>query len=288
MGLFAVGVSSFGQLRGRTQFVTDATVAAQVRSLISESVDAFAGGAVLSVNEAVRSRLDQKEKRQAWDAYQRGGPWAPLAAILYTSTHDESRGSAIDFGVTMPDGSNRAMTMSEHSWLVARGRQRGIRWTGREFRPTPESWHFNGGYDAELPPLTTVASGGVTPFPTTSEEDDMNTIQSEQLARIHAALFAGLDGSPALSPAVIQTRDAVANGAARFAFVRAKSRPEVFLSVDRQSLRWLETEKQLADQRYTLAALGAKDLPVQEVDNLAAFGSIGSNERPADPFYKQF
>ena len=116
----------------------------------------------------------------------------------------------------------------------------------------------------------------------------MNTIQSEQLARIHAALFAGLDGSPALSPAVIQTRDAVANGAARFAFVRAKSRPEVFLSVDRQSLRWLETEKQLADQRYTLAALGAKDLPVQEVDNLAAFGSIGSNERPADPFYKQF
>ena len=291
MALYAVGVSSFGQLRGRTQFVTDAMVAAQVRSLITESHSVFAGGAVLSVNEGVRSKPDQASKLADWNAYQRGGPWAPLAASpLYTSTHDESRGSALDFGVTMPDGTNRALTMSEHSWVVTRGRQRGIRWTGRDFRPTPETWHFNGGYDAELPPLTDTASGGATPFPTPSEEDDMNQTQSEQLARIHAALFAGLDGSPALSPAVIQTRDAVANGPARFALVRAKGRPEVFLSVDRQSLRWLESEKQLADQRFTLKAVGAGDLPVQEVDNLAAFGAIGANERPetSDNFYARF
>jgi hypothetical protein len=169
MALYSVGRSSFGELRGVEQFVTDRNVAAQVNSLIAESRDVFAGGAVLSVNEAVRSRRSQEVKRAAWNAYQRGGPWAPLAAVLYTSTHDESKGSALDFGVTNANGSNRALTMSEHSWLVTRGAQRGIRWTGKDFRPTPESWHFNGGY-----PATITASSGATPFPV-SEEDDMPT-----------------------------------------------------------------------------------------------------------------
>ena len=161
MALYPVGVSSFGELRGRTQYVTSSTVAAQVRSLIAESAGAFTGGAVLSVNEGVRSKPDQEAKLAAWQRYVRGGPWAPLAASpLYTSTHDESRGSALDFGVTMPDGRNRAMTMSEQSWVVKRGRQRGIRWTGADFRPTPEPWHFNGGYPAELAPLASPASSG--------------------------------------------------------------------------------------------------------------------------------
>lgn len=163
MALHPVGVSSFGELRGRTQYVTNATTAAQVRSLIAESAGVFAGGAVLSVNEGVRSKDDQAAKLAAWQRYQRGGPWAPLAASpLFTSTHDESHGSAIDFGVTLPDGRNRAMTMSEQDWVVKRGRQRGIRWTGAGFRPTPESWHFNGGYDAEVPPLAGPASSGGT------------------------------------------------------------------------------------------------------------------------------
>ncbi|MBF4578968.1 hypothetical protein [Frigoribacterium sp. VKM Ac-2530] len=182
MALYPVGVSSYGEHHGRTQYVTSATTAAQVRSLIAESAGVFAGGAVLSVNEGVRSRDDQAAKLAAWQRYQRGGPWAPLAASpLFTSTHDESRGSALDFGVTMADGRNRAMTMSEQSWVVKRGQQRGIRWTGADFRPTPESWHFNGGYDAEVPPLAGPASsggavvipGGLPPATSLPKEPDM-------------------------------------------------------------------------------------------------------------------
>lgn len=176
MALFPVGVSSFGALRGVTQYVTSAAVALQVRSLIVESRAVFAGGAVLSVNEGVRSRPDQASKLAAWQAYRAGGPWAPLAASpLYTSTHDEAKGSALDFGVTMPDGSNRAMTMSEQSWVVQQGALRGIRWTGRDFRPTPESWHFNGGFPASLPPLPAdvLDAGAAPPAP---EEDEMHII----------------------------------------------------------------------------------------------------------------
>ena len=110
--MFAVGKSSYGALRGITQYVLTLPVALQVRSLIEESRAVFAGGAVLSVNEGIRSRPRQSMLRRAYEASFRGGPWAPLAAALFTSTHDPSRGSALDFGVTMPDGRNRAMTMS--------------------------------------------------------------------------------------------------------------------------------------------------------------------------------
>jgi hypothetical protein len=170
MALYLVGISSFGALRGVPQYVTDEQVAAQVRCLIAESREVFAGGAILSVNEGVRSRPDQMQKLAEWHAYLRGGPWAPLAASpLYTSPHDLAKGCALDFGVTMPDGTNRAPTMSEHSWLVARGAQRGIFWTGRDFRPTPEEWHFNGDATrATLPPTINT--------PTPSKEDDMSTV----------------------------------------------------------------------------------------------------------------
>lgn len=145
MPLHPVGPSSYGSLRGTTQYVTDAATAAQVNALIEESkTEPAFGDAVLSVNEGNRSRPRQRQLRTAYEAYRAGrGPWAALAAILYTSTHDESRGNGIDFGVTYPDGSNRALTAAQHSWLVNRGRLRGLIWTGREFE-TPESWHFNG------------------------------------------------------------------------------------------------------------------------------------------------
>ncbi|MDY0891890.1 hypothetical protein [Frigoribacterium sp. CFBP9030] len=145
MTQFAVGKSSYGALRGITQYVLTLAVALQVRSLIEESRAVFAGGAVLSVNEGIRSRPRQTMLRRAWESYLRGGPWAALAALEFTSTHDWTRGSAIDFGVTMPDGRNRALTMSEHAWVVSRGRQRGIVWTGGDpsFMWPAELWHFN-------------------------------------------------------------------------------------------------------------------------------------------------
>lgn len=171
--LHPVGPSSYGALRGITQYVTDSDVAAQVNSLIYESAGAFADGGVLSVNEGVRPRRDQEIKRAAWEAFVRGGPWAPLAAALYTSTHDESKGSGLDFGITLPDGSNRALESDPeaHAWVVSRGRQRGIRHTGADFRPTPESWHFNGGYPATIPPID-------------PEEFDMTPNEKKQLAAV--------------------------------------------------------------------------------------------------------
>lgn len=182
---YAVGKSSFGALRGVTQYVTSADVAAQVLSLIEESRAAFSGGGVLSVNEGVRSKADQAQKLAEYLAYRRGGPWAPLAASpLYTSNHDESRGNALDFGVTMPDGSNRALYMSEHTWLVGRGKLRGIEWTGRTFG-TPESWHFNGGYPAALPPLSSagVTPAGDAPVPV-DETDELTMAQYDELKKM--------------------------------------------------------------------------------------------------------
>lgn len=159
------------------------------------------------------------------------------------------------------------------------------------FEVSNELWH--GRCDLRRVPNLSGASSGAIVFPE-SEEDDMNEAQSQQLANIHAALFAGLDGVAPLRDIILQTSGRVGALEARvpddgqkerFALVRQQGRPEVFLSVDRQSLRWLESESQLADQRYTLAALGLENMPVQEVSNLSAFGSIGSNKRPADSFY---
>lgn len=173
MTQYAVGPSSYGAQRGVIQYVTDSVVAAQVNSLIYESQSVFAGGAILSVNEGVRSRERQALLRRKYEEYRAGGPWAALAAALYTSTHDESRGSALDFGVTNRDGSNRALTVSEHSWLVTRGAQRGIRWTGGDpsFMSPPESWHFNGGYAASIPPID-------------PEEYDMTPDEKKQLSAV--------------------------------------------------------------------------------------------------------
>jgi hypothetical protein len=175
--LFAVGKSSYGELAGITQYVTNAEVAAQVNSLIEESRGVFAGGAFLSVNEGNRSKARQRYLRSKWEAYRAGGPWAALAAALYFSTHDESRGNALDFGVTNRDGSNRALTMSEHAWLVARGKLRGIVWTGGDptFMSPPESWHFNGyPQRATIPPLV------LTPKPPKKEYDMPLVVRATQ------------------------------------------------------------------------------------------------------------
>lgn len=171
MKLYPVRKSSYGVLAGTTQYVTSAAAAAHVNSLIDESRGVLTGGACLSVNEGVRSRARQKDLRDDWEDYRyRGGAWAALAAVLYTSSHDESKGDAVDFGVTNADGTNRALTMSEHAWVVSRGRKRGLVWTGKDFRPTPESWHFNW-----YPGIATLAPIDFTPepIPALFQEEDM-------------------------------------------------------------------------------------------------------------------
>lgn len=218
----------------------------------------------------IQGRIDPSTGRKFNPAYAPNSPYAYHVA-----------GDAVDFG----GGAGTRGTPVQRA-LHELGPSFGI-----FFEVSNELWH--GRCDLRRAPNLSGASGGAIVFPE-DEEDDMNEAQSQQLANIHAALFAGLDGVAPLRDIILQTSGRVGALEARvpdggqkerFAFVRQQGRPEVFLSVDRQSLRWLESESQLADQRYTLAALGLENMPVQEVSNLSAFGSIGSNKRPADPFY---
>ena len=226
--------------------------------------------------EGTRTYARQK---YLYDGYRAGKPgfnpaWSPESPKAYHLS-----GRAVDVG-SYVGYSNYPQYRAFRKFAGAYG-----------FRETVagEPWHFEWRREWATVNLGDNASAGSKPVPIDkgNEEEDMTPEQSEQLARVHAALFAGLEGAEPLRKVIVQTRDAVVSESARFAFVRAKGRPEVFLSVDRQSLRWLESERQLADQQYTLKALGVTNLNVQEVDNLSAFGSIGSNPRPSDPFYSK-
>lgn len=149
---YSVGKSSYPDLRGQTQYVASAEVAAQVASLCYEfDTQVAKGGDRLTVNEGIRSRARQDYLYYTVYLKEHGA----LAAYPYTSTHDATRGSALDFGITRPDGSNRALTSAEFDWLHTRAPQRGIRWTGATFSRV-EPWHHNGGYPTSLSPIAGV------------------------------------------------------------------------------------------------------------------------------------
>lgn len=156
----SVGRSSYGDLRGVEQFVSTLIVALQIASLCYEFDTQFPGarerGDRLTVNEGIRSKRRMEILRAAWETYLRyGTPWAALAAALYYSTHREEIGTAVDFGITTKDGSNRAMTAAEAEWVHQHGVPRGVVHTGDQFVPK-ESWHHNGGYPYTLPPIVGV------------------------------------------------------------------------------------------------------------------------------------
>ena len=171
---YSVGRSSYGDLRGVEQFVSTPVVAEQVSSLAYEFDTQFPGarerGDRLTVNEGIRSRQRMESLRAAWERYRRyGSPYAALAAALYYSTHRAEIGSALDFGITRKDGTNRAMTGAEAAWVHEHGVRRGIVWTGRNFNPQ-ESWHHNGGYTYSLPPIVGVNRPGAPLFTSPSKE----------------------------------------------------------------------------------------------------------------------
>lgn len=179
---FSVGPSSFDDLAGVEQFVSTAIVADQTSSLCYEFDTTFPGalerGDRLTVNEAIRSKQRQWDLRQAWNTYLRfGAPPASLAAFCtwgppeqWTSTHREEIGTALDFGITQRDGTNRAMTADEAAWVHEHGVRRGIVWTGRTFNPQ-ESWHHNGGYRYTVAPIPGVNRPGTTFYTTAIKED---------------------------------------------------------------------------------------------------------------------
>ena len=177
MALAPIGVSSYPSQRGVEQYL-EARAAAQLNALNDEFEDVF--GYRFSPNEGVRSRARQKTLREAWEHYLRfGSPFANLAAVLYTSTHDVvNAGNAVDIGVTRPDGSNRALTQVEHDWIVERGARRGVVWTGRGFSPR-EGWHFN------VFPARAIVAAGFRPIRIDPEETDMSFDQTDREALDH-------------------------------------------------------------------------------------------------------
>lgn len=145
MAWFSVGKSSYGDLRGVEQFTNSERIALQFYSM-KRDFDALpssvASGARLTVNEAKRSRPRQE---LLYANFVRTG--YPVAAYPYTSRHDEvSHGNALDIGVTLPDGSNRALTDAEFAWMHRECELRGFTWTGRNFG---EPWHIEGATKAE-------------------------------------------------------------------------------------------------------------------------------------------
>lgn len=91
----------------------------------------------LTVNEGRRSRPDQRLVWNAYALYLAGrGPWAPKAALCYTSIHDEIlHGNAVDFGG--PGG--EVIPADVHAVMVQLAEKYGVYWTGQSFG---EWWHF--------------------------------------------------------------------------------------------------------------------------------------------------
>lgn len=128
--------SSYGDLRGIVQYVASERMALQVLSTIIDFnayLRSKGRSGSLSVNEGMRSRT-----RQTWLWLHRF-ILGVVVAPPFTSRHDEVlRGNAIDFGVTMPDGSNRALSPDEFERLHEIVQGRGGTWTGVNFG---EPWH---------------------------------------------------------------------------------------------------------------------------------------------------
>lgn len=187
MAQFPIGPSSYGDLKGVMQYVNTQRIADQFNSLALEYDTQIAkNGDRLSANEGMRSRPRQQ---LLYSNFLRTG--YPIAAVPYSSRHDEVyHGNAVDVGVTMANGQNRALTPSEFEWMHAQAERRGFTWTGRYFN---EPWHIEGATRAEqLPPYPNVRIANsyiapaepVTPpevkAPDLKIEDDMLYVRSDK------------------------------------------------------------------------------------------------------------
>lgn len=184
---YPIGVSSYHDgtsttPRGKLQTVTDAYLAQQLRSAAVEfDRDVLhANGEHLTPNEGVREFPRQQE---LYDLHQQDPAHWALAAVPGYSTHGPQIGTAVDFGITRADGSNRPLTSDEFARLYEILARRGIVHTGATFR-IPEAWHCNGIYTATRAPIadaplmgeTASNVPGTTPAP--KEADDMKVIQA--------------------------------------------------------------------------------------------------------------
>jgi len=116
-------------------------------------------GYPIIISEGARTRVRQKYLRQLYEAYLRGGPWAALAAILYTSRHDEvNNPNAIDFGSGIASSQTSAS-----KWAHENGPKYGI-----SFTISTEPWHGEISYST----TSTAGRAGGTPLPVDAEDED--------------------------------------------------------------------------------------------------------------------
>ncbi len=295
----SVGFSSLGELQGIEQFVATEEIAAQVRSLCHEfNTQVAKDGDRLTVNEGIRSRDRQVQLYRNWINKVPGATLAAFASwgppARFTSTHDESRGSALDFGITRADGSNRALTQAEFDWVHANGVRRGIRWTGANFRPV-EQWHHNGGYPATEPPIPdapishTLAPEG---------DDDMSTYELvkdsnqtiwfvvDRMERRPLTSQKQVDDYKAFIRSRGQNSDDSYQGDAMDSFgvditarefeyqlIRDPKSGSIYLSQNRVVLVPLATQQQVADYQDWLRRKGYS-ADVKDDSNLAAWGEL--------------
>jgi len=144
-------------------------------------------GYPLIITEGARTRVRQKYLRQLYEAYLRGGPWAALAAILYTSRHDEvNNPNAIDFGSGIASSQTSAS-----KWAHENGPKYGI-----SFTIHTEPWHGEISYTATAP----AGSAGGTPI----GDEDLDANQNLLLTQ--AAERAGWANTNADGAKVIATQ----------------------------------------------------------------------------------
>lgn len=228
----SVGKSHYrGDVYGVEQFMERAA-ALQVLALIA-FIATLPGCRRMTVNEGRRTRDRQRTLRQRYEAFLRGGPWAPLAAVLFTSRHDEVRhGNAADLGG--PDG--EALNAAEIAALKKYGPDFGVQFTGLTFSP-PEPWHVEA--DGRTPiPQYALASLDAALFPE-SEEDELNQTEKDQLKFVFEVLAAPgpVNGGVPLAQQIIAARTdagtaaAQAKAAAIDAYAARKLSESIFAAV---------------------------------------------------------
>lgn len=176
MAIVSVGESRFGELRGVEQFL-EADAARQL-NLCLDFVGSLPGLYRPTVNEGNRSRARQDI---VWFRYLNGGP---LAAVRYTSTHDEfNAGNAADLGG--PNG--EVLTAAVLDALRTYGPAYGVFPTGMNFS-RPELWHFNV-YSGRA--IITSAATTLVPIEP-KEEADMATTPALYLIQTKATTAEGV------------------------------------------------------------------------------------------------
>ncbi len=201
-----VGTSSYGDLRNVPQYMNDEP-GCQLIGLLNE-VNAALGytrrsGPRITPNEAFRSKDRQAKLLAARQLYLAGrGPYAALAASpLYTSNHgpggDITKSRAVDIGVSLADGGNRALDSFEQAVWRAHENAWGFVSAGDGFS-SPEPWHK----EYRLSP-TKFAPVGIKVATLTTDTSTkgtgmlakaVNDVRDTSLGTIKGRLFAISDG----------------------------------------------------------------------------------------------